>query len=75
MNTFFRRYFSSAKKATKSDVRVRYAPSPTGNLHIGGLRTALYNYLFARQKNGTFILRIEDTDRVNPSHFKIYNTE
>jgi glutamyl-tRNA synthetase len=44
-------------------VRVRFAPSPTGYLHIGGLRTALYNYLFARKHNGTFVLRIEDTDR------------
>lgn len=44
-------------------VRVRFAPSPTGYLHVGGLRTALYNYLFARRNNGTFILRIEDTDR------------
>jgi glutamyl-tRNA synthetase len=44
-------------------VRVRFAPSPTGYLHIGGLRTALYNYLFARHTGGTFILRIEDTDR------------
>lgn len=44
-------------------VRVRFAPSPTGPLHIGGLRTALYNYLFARQHGGTFILRIEDTDQ------------
>lgn len=44
-------------------VRVRYAPSPTGFLHIGGLRTALYNYLFARHHNGQFILRVEDTDR------------
>ncbi len=43
-------------------VRVRFAPSPTGPLHIGGLRTALYNYLFARQHGGTMILRIEDTD-------------
>ena len=43
-------------------VRVRFAPSPTGPLHIGGVRTALYNYLFARQHNGDFILRIEDTD-------------
>ena len=46
-----------------SDVRVRFAPSPTGLLHIGGLRTALYNYLFAKRNNGTFVLRIEDTDR------------
>ena len=42
--------------------RVRFAPSPTGPLHIGGVRTALYNYLFARQNGGSFILRIEDTD-------------
>ena len=44
-------------------VRVRFAPSPTGYLHVGGLRTALYNYLFARKNNGKFVLRIEDTDR------------
>ncbi len=43
-------------------VRVRYAPSPTGKLHIGGARTALFNYLFAKNKNGNFLLRIEDTD-------------
>ncbi|HZW40635.1 MAG TPA: glutamate--tRNA ligase [Ignavibacteriaceae bacterium] len=43
--------------------RVRFAPSPTGYLHVGGLRTALYNYLFAKNNNGKFILRIEDTDR------------
>jgi len=43
-------------------VRVRFAPSPTGHLHVGGARTALYNYLFARGHGGTFILRIEDTD-------------
>lgn len=46
-----------------SAVRVRFAPSPTGELHVGGLRTALFNYLFARKHGGTFILRIEDTDR------------
>lgn len=46
-----------------SDIRVRFAPSPTGPLHIGGLRTALYNYLFARKHGGTMILRIEDTDQ------------
>ncbi|MFV0505130.1 MAG: glutamate--tRNA ligase [Bacteroidales bacterium] len=45
-----------------SSVRVRFAPSPTGPLHIGGVRTALFNYLFAKKHNGTFILRIEDTD-------------
>lgn len=44
-------------------VRVRFAPSPTGFLHIGGLRTALYNYLFARHHQGSFVLRIEDTDQ------------
>lgn len=44
-------------------VRVRFAPSPTGPLHIGGVRTALYNYLFAKKNNGIFILRIEDTDQ------------
>lgn len=44
-------------------IRVRFAPSPTGYLHVGGLRTALYNYLFAKKNNGKFILRIEDTDR------------
>ena len=43
-------------------VRVRFAPSPTGPLHIGGVRTALYNYLFARANGGDMILRIEDTD-------------
>jgi glutamyl-tRNA synthetase len=46
-----------------SEVRVRFAPSPTGYLHIGGVRTALYSWLWARQQGGTFILRIEDTDR------------
>ena len=46
-----------------SEVRVRFAPSPTGYLHVGGLRTALYNYLFAKNQKGKFILRIEDTDR------------
>jgi len=45
------------------NVRVRFAPSPTGPLHIGGVRTALFNYLFAKKHNGTFILRIEDTDQ------------
>ncbi|WP_452227235.1 glutamate--tRNA ligase [Lacinutrix cladophorae] len=45
------------------NVRVRFAPSPTGPLHIGGVRTALFNYLFAKKHNGTFVLRIEDTDQ------------
>ena len=44
-------------------VRVRFAPSPTGYLHIGSARTALFNWLYARHNNGKFILRIEDTDR------------
>jgi glutamyl-tRNA synthetase len=44
-------------------VRVRFAPSPTGGLHLGGVRTALFNYLFAKQYNGTFVLRVEDTDQ------------
>jgi nondiscriminating glutamyl-tRNA synthetase len=46
-----------------SDIRVRYAPSPTGHLHIGNARTALFNYLFAQNKGGKFIIRIEDTDK------------
>jgi glutamyl-tRNA synthetase len=45
------------------EVRVRFAPSPTGALHIGGVRTALYNYLLARQLGGKMLLRIEDTDQ------------
>lgn len=47
----------------KKNIRVRFAPSPTGPLHIGGVRTALYNYLFAKHNGGRFILRIEDTDQ------------
>ncbi len=50
-------------KLMENKVRVRFAPSPTGALHIGGVRTALYNYLFARKNKGTMILRIEDTDQ------------
>ncbi|MBE7178059.1 MAG: glutamate--tRNA ligase [Mucilaginibacter polytrichastri] len=48
---------------SQKPVRTRFAPSPTGGLHLGGVRTALYNYLFARQHGGTFVLRIEDTDQ------------
>ena len=44
-------------------VRVRFAPSPTGGLHLGGVRTVLYNYLFAKKHGGDFIVRIEDTDQ------------
>ncbi|WP_457270800.1 glutamate--tRNA ligase [Pedobacter sp. UYEF25] len=47
----------------EKEVRVRFAPSPTGGLHLGGVRTALFNYLFAKKHNGKFILRIEDTDQ------------
>jgi glutamyl-tRNA synthetase len=54
-------------------VRVRYAPSPTGNQHIGGVRTALINYLFARAQGGTFILRLEDTDRSRSSDEYVKN--
>src|SRR5687768_10536554 len=46
-----------------SDVRVRYAPSPTGSPHVGNIRVAIYDWLFARRHGGQFILRIEDTDR------------
>src|SRR5438552_15565491 len=49
------------------NVRVRFAPSPTGFLHIGGARTALFNWLYARHTGGTFILRIEDTDAARNS--------
>jgi glutamyl-tRNA synthetase len=48
---------------TEKRIRVRFAPSPTGPLHIGGVRTALYNYLFAKKHGGDFLLRIEDTDQ------------
>ncbi len=51
-----------------TQVRVRFAPSPTGLLHIGGIRTALFNWLFARQQKGVFILRIEDTDQSRSTH-------
>lgn len=57
-----RRYLYKKFGMTNS-VRVRFAPSPTGPLHIGGVRTALYNYLYARKHNGKFVLRIEDTDQ------------
>ncbi len=48
-------------------IRVRFAPSPTGSLHIGGARTALFNWLFAKSNNGEFFLRIEDTDKERSS--------
>ena len=50
------------------EVRVRFAPSPTGPLHIGGVRTALYNYLFAKKNGGKMLLRIEDTDQIGRAH-------
>ena len=53
----------AAASCCEPPVRVRYAPSPTGSLHLGGLRTALYNYLLAKQQGGKFLLRIEDTDQ------------
>jgi len=56
-------YLFTLKLQKMNNVRVRFAPSPTGPLHIGGVRTALFNYLFAKKHNGTFILRIEDTDQ------------
>ena len=49
-------------------VRTRFAPSPTGYMHLGNLRTALYTYLYARSKGGKFILRIEDTDQIGRAH-------
>ena len=59
-NLDYLRYNSTTMSENK--VRVRFAPSPTGPLHIGGVRTALYNYLFAKQNGGSLVLRIEDTD-------------
>ena len=56
-------YLRKFRKMETAQIRVRFAPSPTGELHIGNARTALYNWLFARQHRGTFVLRIEDTDR------------
>jgi len=53
---------ASGADGSPGPVRVRFAPSPTGNLHVGGARTALFNYLFARSKGGRFVLRVEDTD-------------
>src|SRR5919205_112079 len=50
------------RKRMADQVRVRFAPSPTGYLHVGGARTALFNWLYARRHGGTFVLRIEDTD-------------
>ncbi|ERN11542.1 glutamate--tRNA ligase, chloroplastic/mitochondrial isoform X2 [Amborella trichopoda] len=68
--THFRKFLSVSASSNPNppsnggngEVRVRFAPSPTGNLHVGGARTALFNYLFARSRGGKFVLRIEDTD-------------
>ena len=56
-----------SEPACPMSVITRFAPSPTGMLHIGGARTALFNYLFAKRHNGKFLLRIEDTDRARSS--------
>ena len=56
-------YEANEKKIPVGEVRTRFAPSPTGYMHVGNLRTALYTYLIARHAGGKFILRIEDTDR------------
>jgi hypothetical protein len=55
--------FRQVMKMTNDKVRTRFAPSPTGFLHIGGARTALFNWLYTRRCGGTFVLRIEDTDQ------------
>uniref|UniRef100_A0A2S2QL89 Nondiscriminating glutamyl-tRNA synthetase EARS2, mitochondrial n=1 Tax=Sipha flava TaxID=143950 RepID=A0A2S2QL89_9HEMI len=60
-NIYF--HYLNIRPYSDTTVRVRFAPSPTGQLHLGGFRTALYNYLFAKSKGGKYILRIEDTDR------------
>ncbi len=62
-NTKIIQYKMENTEKTLAPVRVRFAPSPTGGLHIGGVRTALYNYILAKQTGGTFIIRIEDTDQ------------
>ena len=61
-----RKYATIQRKAKLPDepARTRFAPSPTGNLHLGSIRTALFNYLLARRTKGQFLLRIEDTDQV-----------
>jgi glutamyl-tRNA synthetase len=59
-----RQFFGTSTSRTGQPVRLRFAPSPTGYLHLGGLRTALFNHLLARKLRGKWILRIEDTDQV-----------
>ena len=63
MKRHFKSYLCQKITTMSKQVRVRFAPSPTGPLHIGGVRTALFNYLFAKKNNGVFYLRIEDTDQ------------
>jgi glutamyl/glutaminyl-tRNA synthetase len=63
MLSLTRRFARHQFRFLSDDVRVRFAPSPTGKLHLGSLRTALFNYLFARAHGGAFVLRIEDTDQ------------
>ena len=53
--------------------RVRFAPSPTGDIHIGNIRVAIFNYLFARHNNGKFLIRIEDTDKLRSTQEAIDN--
>lgn len=62
-----KRTFQMLSTEALSPVRVRFAPSPTGSLHIGGARTALFNWLLAKKSNGAFIVRIEDTDEARSS--------
>src|SRR5687768_3395182 len=63
LRTFVRGYSRIANRLLASMVRTRFAPSPTGYLHIGGVRTALFNWLFTRRHGGQFLLRIDDTDQ------------
>lgn len=58
-------HYNLVRSLNETGVRVRFAPSPTGFVHLGGLRTSLFNYLYAKKHGGKFILRIEDTDQVN----------
>lgn len=70
----FNRIWRGQHVFRSNHTRVRFAPSPTGMLHLGGLRTALYNYVFAKSRGGTFIIRIEDTDQVSYlSFYRISN--
>src|SRR6266478_9170392 len=65
--------FATLHRSMPDQVRVRFAPSPTGYLHVGGARTALFNWLYARHTGGKFLLRIEDTDKARSSeeHTKV----